>query len=38
MQRKLNKLNKELGTQDWNKFIKEIKMIFSNKMKAADAK
>ena len=38
MQRKLNKLNKELGTQDWNKFIKEIKMTFSDKMKAADAK
>jgi len=38
IQRKLNELNKELGTQDWDDFIKEIKMTFSNKMKAADAK
>jgi len=31
-QKKLNKLDKELGTQDWNNFVKEIKI------KAADAK
>ena len=37
-QRKLNELNKELGTQDWDKFIKEIKTTFSNKIKTADAK
>ena len=37
-QRKLDKLDKELKTQDWEDFIKEIKIIFSDKMKAADAK
>ena len=37
-QRKLNELDKELGTQDWEDFVKEIKTMFSNKMKAADAK
>jgi len=36
-QRKLNKLDKELKTQDWNDFVKEIKMIFSDKTKAANA-
>ena len=36
-QRKLDKLDKELGTQDWEEFIKEIKTIFSNKTKAEDA-
>ena len=36
-QKKLNKLNKELGTQDQNDFVKEIKMTFRNKIKAADA-
>ena len=35
-QKKLDKLDKELGTQDWNDFIKEIKTTFSNKMKIAD--
>ena len=37
-QRKLDKLDEELGIQDWDKFVKEIKMTFSNKTKAADAK
>ena len=37
VQRKLDKLDKELGTQDWDNFIKEIKITFSNKTKAADA-
>jgi len=37
-QKKLNKLDKEIGTQDWDNFVKEIKMTFSDKMKAADAK
>jgi len=37
-QRKLNELNEELGTQNWEDFVKEIKTTFSNKMKAADAK
>ena len=38
IQKKLNKLDKKLGTQNWNKFVKEIKTTFSDKMKAADAK
>ena len=37
IQRKLDKLDKELGTQDWEEFIKEIKTTFSNKTKIADA-
>ena len=37
-QRKLNELDEELGTQDWDDFAKEIKTTFSDKMKAADAK
>jgi len=36
-QKKLNELDKELGTQDWNDFIKEIKIMFSDKSKAANA-
>ena len=36
-QKKLDELDKELGTQNWDDFIKEIKMTFSDKMKAADA-
>ena len=38
IQRKLNELDKELGTQDWEDFVKEIKTMFSDKIKAADAK
>ena len=30
-------MDKELGTQDWDNFVKEIKTMFSDKMKAADA-
>ena len=37
VQQKLNELNKELGTQDWDDFVKELKTTFSNKTKAADA-
>jgi len=37
-QKKLDKLDKELGTQDWEEFVKEIITTFSNKTKAADAK
>jgi len=37
-QKKLNELDKELRTQDWKDFVKEIKTTFSDKMKAADAK
>ena len=36
-QKKLDKLDKELGTQDWDDFVKEIKTTFSDKSKAADA-
>ena len=37
-QQKLDELDKELGTQDWDNFMKEIKTMFSNITKAADAK
>ena len=37
-QKKLDELDKELGIQDWEEFIKEIKTMFSNKIKAADTK
>jgi len=37
-QKKLDELDKELGTQDWEDFVKEIKTTFSDKSKAADAK
>ena len=36
-QKKLDKLDEELGTQNWEDFVKEIKIMFSNKTKAADA-
>ena len=36
-QRKLNELDKETKTQDWEEFIQEIKIMFSDKTKAADA-
>ena len=38
IQKKLDKLDKELGTQDWEDFVKEIKTMFSDKMKVVDAK
>ena len=37
-QRKLDELDEELGTQDWDDFVKEIKTTFSNKTKTADTK
>ena len=37
MHKKLNELDKELGTQNWDEFVKEIKTMFSDKTKAADA-
>ena len=37
-QRKLDELDEELGTQDWEDFVKEIKTIFSDKTKVADVK
>jgi len=36
-QRKLDKLDKELETQDWNEFVKKIKTTLSDKIKAVDA-
>jgi len=36
-QKKLDELDKELGTQDWDDFVKELKTTFSNKSKAVDA-
>jgi len=38
VQQKLDELDEELGTQDWDDFVKEIKTMFSDKMKTADAK
>jgi len=35
-QKKLDKLDKELGTQNWDNFVKEIKTTFSDKTKVAD--
>ena len=35
-QQKLNELDEELGTQNWDNFVKEIKTTFSDKTKAAD--
>ena len=37
-QRKLDELDKETGTQDWEDFVQEIKTMFSNKTKSIDAK
>ena len=37
VQRKLDKLDEELETQDWEDFVKEIKTTFSDKKKAANA-
>jgi len=34
--KKLDELDKELGTQDWDNFMKEIKTTFSDKTKTAD--
>jgi len=37
-QRKLDELDEETGTQNWEEFVQEIKTTFSNKTKIADAK
>ena len=37
-QRKLNELDKETETQNWEEFVWKIKITFSNKMKVVDAK
>jgi len=36
-QKKLDELDEELGTQDWDDFVKEIKTTFSDKSKTVDA-
>ena len=36
-QKKLDELDEDNDTQDWDDFIQEIKNIFSDKMKATDA-
>ena len=38
IQKKLNELDKDNDTQDWDNFVKELKTTFSNKSKTADAK
>ena len=38
IQKKLDELDKELETLNWEEFVKEIKTTFSNKTKATDAK
>ena len=37
MQKKIDQIEEENDTQNWNKFVKEVKIAFSNKSKAADA-
>ena len=37
-QKKLNELDEDNDTQDWDEFVKELKMMFSDKSKAADTK
>ena len=36
-QKKINELEDEEDTQDWEEFVKEIKIAFSDKSKAANA-
>ena len=36
-QKKLDELDKDNDTQNWDKFVKELKTTFSDKSKAADA-
>ena len=38
VQKKIDKLEDEKDTQDWKEFVKEIKIAFSDKSKAADTK
>ena len=38
VQKKLDELDKDNDTQDWDDFVKELKMTFSDKSKTADAK
>jgi len=36
-QKKLDELDEDNDTQDWDEFVKELKTMFSDKLKAADA-
>ena len=38
MQKKINQIKDNNNIQDWDKFVKEVKTVFSNKSKAVDAK
>ena len=38
VQQKLDELDEEIGIQDWENFVKEIKIMFSDKTKIADVK
>jgi len=38
MQKKINQIEDNNNTQDWDKFVKEFKTVFSNKSKVVDAK
>ena len=38
IQKKLDELDKEIGTQNWDNFVKDIKTTFSNKIKTANTK
>jgi len=37
VQKKLDQLKEETDTQNWDKFVRELKTTFSNKSKTADA-
>ena len=37
-QKKLNELDEDNNTQDWEEFVKELKTTFSDNSKAADTK
>ena len=37
MQKKINQIEEEDNIQDQNDFVKEVKIVFNNKSKAADA-
>ena len=37
-QKKLDELDNETDIQDWEKFVRELKIMFSDKSKAVDAK
>jgi len=38
MQKKIDQIEEENDIQDWNEFVKEVKIAFSDKNKAVDTK